>query len=350
LAAANWHAWKRIKKRKEATMSARNPVKIIGSGIYLPQSISSEIIEEKFGIPSGWAEKYSGVKSRHHVTFESNGYMAARAIEKALADSNLSIRDLDLIISAGATFDFPLPNQSSVVKNELEDKLLSSVGTIDVDTTCLSFISAFEISAKLLDGKQYKNIAIVSSEIASKGLNSKNFETLTLFGDGAAAFILSYDKSGESKFVKGGLRTYSEGVFHTVIRGGGNKYFFKDHPYDEDLHSFDMQGKKLLRLAKQKGPEFVKWFFEDLQIPMSEIEVVIPHQASKVGMGIFKNSLPFAKEKIKENIETHGNCIAASIPILLHQTICAGELRRGEYCMLVGTSAGFSIGGLVFKY
>ncbi len=331
-------------------MNGKHPVKIIGSGIYLPAVVSSATIEEKFGLPKGWAEKYSGVSSRHHVTFESNGFMAARAIEKALNFAEKRVSDMDLIISAGATFDFPLPNQSSVVKNELEDRLLSDVGTIDIDTTCLSFVSAFEFAAKLLDGRQYKNIVIVSAEIASKGLNSKNFETLTLFGDGAAAFILSFDESGESQFLKGGLRTYAEGVFHTHIKGGGNQYFFKDHPYDEDLHSFNMQGKKLLRLAKQKGPEFVNWFFKDSGIQMDEIKVVIPHQASKVGISIFKHTLPFEEEKFKGNISTHGNCIAASIPILLHQTIEAGELERGALCMLVGTSAGFSIGAVVFKY
>lgn len=328
----------------------RNSVKIVGSGIYLPQKVSSAIIEEKYNIPKGWAEKYSGVRSRHHVTTESVGFMAARAIEKALAVSSMKVSDLDLIISAGATFDFPLPNQSSVVKSELEDGLLSSVGTFDVDTTCLSFVSAFEVAAKFLDGSQYRNIVVVSSEISSKGLNAKNFETQTLFGDGAAAFILSYDESHESHFVKGGLKTYTEGVFHTIIKGGGNQYFFKDYPYDEDLHSFDMKGKKLLRLAKQKGPEFIQWFFEKLGVAANDIQVVIPHQASKVGIEIFKKALPFEEEKIKENISAHGNCIAASIPILLHQTIEAGELKRGEYCMLVGTSAGFSIGAVVFKY
>ncbi len=110
-------------------MSVNHPVKIVGSGIYLPQKVSSISIEEKYNIPKGWSEKYSGVHSRHHVTFESNGYMAAQAIERALESAGMSIADMDLIIAAGATFDYPLPNQSSVVKNELKDCLLSSVGT-----------------------------------------------------------------------------------------------------------------------------------------------------------------------------------------------------------------------------
>ncbi len=331
-------------------MKALRPVKIIASGKYLPQKVDSAQIEAKFQMPLGWSEKYSGVKSRHHVTFESNGFMGARALEEAMAKANIEPKDLDLIISAGATFDYPLPNQSCIIKHELIDGMKSSVGTLDIDTTCLSFVTALEIASKLLDGDQYKRIAIVSSEIASNGLNPNNRETLTLFGDGAAAFIVEYDESGISQFIKGGMKTYAEGAYHTIIRGGGNKHYFKDNPYDPELHSFQMNGMKLLRLAKEKGPEFIQWLLDDLGFGPEKIKIVIPHQASKVGLTLFNNCLPFRPEQIKGNLATHGNCIAASIPLVLHENIENGTLKRGDNCMLIGTSAGFSIGGVIFKY
>src|SRR5688500_4560063 len=99
-------------------MSAHKPIRIVGFGKYLPKQVLSCDIEKKYGLPNGWSERYSGVKSRHHVTFESNGYMGARAIENALENANVSLSEIDLIISAAATFDYPLPNRSSIIKSE----------------------------------------------------------------------------------------------------------------------------------------------------------------------------------------------------------------------------------------
>jgi 3-oxoacyl-[acyl-carrier-protein] synthase III len=337
-------------KKEELKMKAQRPVKIISSGKYLPKVKYSHEIELQHNLSSGWSERYSGVKSRHHVTFESNGYMGARAIEAALEKASMELCEIDLIIAAGATFDYPLPSQSSVIKSELKGGNETHIATIDIDSTCLSFVSAFEIAAKMLDGAQYKNIVIVSSEISSKGLNTKNPETLTLFGDGAAAFILTYDDEGSSEFIKGMLKTYSEGINHTIIRGGGNSYFFKDHPYNEKLHSFDMDGIRLLKLAKKRLPEFMNELFNDSQLSYSNIKLIIPHQASKISLYLFNKMFSFEYGIVKENIENHGNCIAASIPLLLNEVIEKNEIKRGDLCMLIGTSAGFSIGAVLFKY
>ena len=181
-------------------------------------------------------------------------------------------------------------------------------------------------------------------------MNTKNWETTTLFGDGAAAAIVQYDEESKSLFIRGIQKTYSVGTYHTWIQGGGNQYFFKDNPYDEKLHSFKMDGKKLLRLAKEKIPHFVEDLFRDLDINIEEVDVIVPHQASKFGMKIFDSLYTFKKGQVKTSLALYGNCIAASIPITLSDCIDSGEVKRGDLCLLIGTSAGFSIGGILFKY
>jgi len=331
-------------------MSFEKPVSILAMGKYLPQKVDSSTIERNYDIPDSWAEKNSGVRSRHQVTFESGAYMGARAIEDALEKADIGIGEVDLIISASATFDYPIPNQASVIKSELDKGFAFDCATMDVDSTCLSFISGFETAASLLDGVRYKNIVVVSAEISSKGLDSKNWETITLFGDGAVAAILRYDEQGGSSFIKGGMRTYSEGVAHTIIKGGGNKYPIKDFPYDPGLHSFGMDGFKILKLAKKKIPLFAEWFFSDLPMDIEDINAIFPHQGSKVGLTIFRRLFNFKENQVKENLSDYGNCIAASIPLLLHDEIEKGMVDRGDTCLLIGTSAGFSIGATLFRY
>ena len=331
-------------------MISEKSVKIVGLGKYLPQKVLSEEIENKYGIPLGWSEKYSGVKSRHHVTFESNGFMGAKAIESALAKCEMKLENIDLIISAGATFDYLLPSQSSVIKSDLKDGMKINTPTFDIDSTCLSFVTALEIASNLLDGKKYNNIIIVSSEISSKGLDYNNWETITLFGDGAVAAILQFDPNSESTIIKSSFNTYSEGVNDSIIKGGGSIFFFRDYPYDQKLHSFQMNGRKLLRLAKKKLPEFIDDFFKDLPIFIQETDIIIPHQASKFGIALFLNLFKLKENQVKMNLLTHGNCVAASIPLVLHDAIESGSIKRGDTCFLFGTSAGFSIGGILLKY
>ncbi|MGL6267952.1 MAG: 3-oxoacyl-[acyl-carrier-protein] synthase III C-terminal domain-containing protein [Chitinophagaceae bacterium] len=331
-------------------MIHHKPVKIIGVGKYLPAEMSSMELENKYHIPNGWSEKYSGVLSRHQVSFETNGYMGGRAVEAALKNAGLKLSDMDMIISASASFDYPLPNSASVIKSELPDNLQIDIPAIDIDSSCLSFVSAFEYASNMLNGSQYKRIVIVSAEISSIAANPANWETLTLLGDGAAAVILAYDEASGSEFIRGGLRTYSEGVYDTIFKGGGNKYFYRDHLFDPDIYSFAMNGLKLLRLATKKLPEFMEWFFSGLPVNLTDINVIIPHQPSKTGLSLFKRLFLLKENQMKESISCYGNCIAASIPLTLVDAIEQGEIKRGDLCLLFGTSAGFSIGAVLIKY
>jgi len=331
-------------------MKEVKPIKIVSMGKYLPKKITSSDLEEKFSIPNGWCERYSGVESRHHATTETNGSMGAKAADLALRKANLKLSDMDLMISASGTYDYPLPNQASVIKSLMKHGDMADVAAIDINSACLSFVSAFEMAAKMLDGNASKNMLIVSSEIASIGLNENNWETATLFGDAAVAAVLQYDETGSSNFIKGGQKTYSKGMEYAMIKGGGNAFFFKDHPYDKELHSFQMKGKQLLRMAKRKIPEFMDWFFKDLPGGLLDVDVIIPHQASKTGMMLLEGLYNFKEGQIKSTLKKYGNCIAASIPLTLHDFIESGDIKRGDRCMLSGTSAGFSIGGVLITY
>lgn len=331
-------------------MQQSKSVRIVSMGKYLPQQVHSSKIEEKHGLPIGWSMKYSGVETRHRVTTESNGDMGAIAADRALVNANMNLGDIQMIISAGATYDYPLPNQASITKSKMKDGMKYDTPAIDLDSTCLSFVTALDFASKILDGEAYKNILIISSEIASNGINTDNWETLTLFGDAAAAAVVSYDENSESKIIKGVQKTYSEGVFHTLIEGGGNKNFFKDNPYDAELHSFKMEGKKLLRLAKVKIPDFLESLFQDTPYSLANIDVFVPHQTSKVGMMMFENLYNFRPGSVICSLPKYGNCIAASIPLTFIDAIESGVLKRGNTCLMIGTSAGFAIGALLIKY
>jgi 3-oxoacyl-[acyl-carrier-protein] synthase-3 len=56
------------------------------------------------------------------------------------------------------------------------------------------------------------------------------------------------------------------------------------------------------------------------------------------------------ENRVMKNLPEYGNCIAASLPLALCVAIETGRLQRGQTCLLIGTSAGFSVGGALFRY
>lgn len=330
--------------------TTQKPIKIVAMGKYLPNCVTSAEMEALHGIPAGWSVRYSGVQQRHQVQKETVGFMGARAVENALQKANMTLGDIDMLISAGGTHDFVIPNQASIIKSELANSDKYDFPAIDIDCTCLSFVTAFDFASKLLDGNTLKTILIISSEVSSKGLNHDNWETTTLLGDGAVAAIVTYEETPDSYFIKGMQKTYSEGTYHAIFEGGGIVNYFKDNPYTKELYSFKMSGKKLLKLGKFKLPEFITAFFSELPQNIEDVDVVIPHSASKTALHIFEQSYAFKTNQVKHTLQNYGNCIAASIPLTLADCIENKEIKRGDTCFLVGTSAGFSIGGLLFRY
>lgn len=331
-------------------MLVRNPFKFTGAGKSLPaHCVTSDVLEKQLGIPPGWSERYSGVKSRYHVTTETGAGMGAAAVREALEMAGITLADVDMLLCGAASFDYPLPNQASAVKKELDPDFKFTFPAVDIDSTCLSFVTAVDFASSLLDGKRFRRIVVVSTEIASKGLNPEQWETATLFGDGAAAVVMEYDPEKKAGLIHAHMKTWSDGFEHTMIRGGGNSFYFKDHAYNRELHSFYMNGKMLLRLAKERIPDFMNDFFRELPVDITGVDYIIPHQASRTGVEIFRKMYAFRDDQLLGNLETHGNCISASIPMTLYDFIKNGTLRPGMTCLLSGTSAGFAIGGILVR-
>lgn len=275
--------------------------------------------------------------------------MGAKCLSSALKKANLKLGDLDLIISANATYDYPIPHQAPLTKKEL-NAYGTDVPCISIDSTCLSFVTALDISSYLLDGDRFRRIAIVTSEISSRNLNPEDFETFTLFGDGSACAIVEYCADESSFIIASNMITLEEGAEETIVRGGGLKYPFSENSYDASLYCFQMKGKNLLKLAKKSIKPFIEDLLNKAKLKAKDIDCFVPHQASKMGLYLLEKLYPAFKEKVFYNLSTHGNCIAASIPMAIFDATESHKINRGDTLILAGTSAGFSIGGMILKY
>ncbi|MCP1223126.1 3-oxoacyl-[acyl-carrier-protein] synthase III C-terminal domain-containing protein [Sebaldella sp. S0638] len=325
-------------------------MRILGQGYYIPERIvMSEEVDFLAGVKKGTVLKKTGIRKRHYADFrdkETTSKMGKYAAENAIKNAGINKEDIDLIIGANATKEILLPCSASLIQKQLGLEN-NKTACFDVGSSCLSFFTALEVADMYLKAGKYKNILIVSSEIASIGINYEHIESAGLFGDGAAAFIIG--NGGNSPVSK--FQTFSEGFYYTSIPGGGTRYLVKD--YNENNKSdylFHMEGSKAFKLIKQKIDDFFYEFLEENDINMTEIDRVVAHQASMTGLKLIGKQLNIADEKMINIIAEYGNMIAASIPFTFAYGVENGLIKREDKILIAGTSAGISIGMMVLEY
>ena len=272
--------------------------------------------------------------------------LAEVAIQRALENANLSMKDIDCLVSASAVGVQPIPCTAALIHERVAKGL--SIPAMDINTTCTSFISALSTMSHLIEAGEYHRVLIVSSEVGSLGLNPKQKESYELFSDGAAAFI--FQSSDKDKGVIASLqRTWSEGAHDTEIRGGLTSYQPKE--YSEETKTnfmFDMKGKKILLLSARVIPEMFQEFQEKSGISKDAVDYIIPHQASRA-LPLVMDKLGVSKDKYLNIVSEYGNMVSVAVPFGLAYALDHGYVKEGDTIFLMGTAAGMTVNMLALK-
>ncbi len=276
--------------------------------------------------------------------------MATFAAQQALANAKIKAEQLDCIIGACSIMEQAIPGTATLVQKRLHLES-SGIAAFDVNSTCLSFFTALDIASCLIAAERFKKILIVSSEIPSLGLNWSDMASATIFGDGAAAVVLTAGEESTASMFASRMETYSIGSEHCQVKAGGTRW----HPLSfthlpEDYGLFEMDGKKAFKLAAEMIEKFLARLFHSSGITLKDIDWVIPHQASKLSMLHMRRKLGIPAHKWIDIFATHGNQVAASLPTALHEAITSNKLQRGDTVLLLGSAAGISLGGMIFTY
>lgn len=323
-------------------------VTLCGTGAALPQTlVSSALLDEKLNLPQGSLEAASGVGTRAVVQEgEDQVSLALFAAQKALKAAGIGAEDLRLVIGASAVSYQPLPAMAPLIAARLGVRD-GQVAAFDVNSSCLSFVTGFEVAARMLKAGEYA--LIVSSEIASRALPwGSQPEVAALFGDGAGAAVL---RGGGEGVLKASLfRSYPSGWEACQIGSGGTRYDYHRDPVGFAAHAeFRMEGRELYRLTAKHFRGFVRDLLAEARWQASEVDLVVPHQASPAGLKHMIRITGFAPERVVTLSERFGNQIAASIPFVLDHALRSTPQPQGAKILILGTSAGVSFGGLALQ-
>ena len=305
-------------------------IQIIGYGVELPENTVS----------------FNG-QTRYRISGEENQIsLAVSACEKALENTGIKIDDIDCIVSASAVGIQPIPCTAALIHERIAKG--TSIPALDINTTCTSFMTALDTMTYLMEAGRYKGVLIVSCDVASIALNPKQKESFRLFSDGAVAFIIEKTEN-ETGVIDAMQRTWSEGAHSTEIRGGLSNLHPKNYSEEtKEEFMFDMNGKTVLSLSMKKIPEMMKEFLENNGIKITDIDMVVPHQAS-VAMPIVMEKLGVPKDKFINEVKEFGNMVSASVPLALAHGLESGKIKSGDIILLIGTAAGLTTNILLMR-
>lgn len=323
-------------------------VRIAGVGKYLPERIVSNAeLEKRLELPEGWIARRTGVLERRYARHETSVFQAAQAAKQALEDASVSIMDIDAIIGASSVPQQAIPCTAALLQRELGAPDGMSA-CFDVSATCLGFLFALHQAALYIVSGFYKRVLIFSSEIASPSLNPKEPESMSLFGDAAAAVVVEASKT--SDILGASFKTFSSGAHHTQILGGGTLHRPNLTAPESACNLFHMDGPGVFKQAARTMKPFVDALLAQAGWTYHEVDYFVPHQASGHAVTSISQHMGFTPEQIIFNLPLRGNCVAASIPLALAEAVQEGKIRRGQKLVLAGTAAGLTLGAVLLRF
>lgn len=323
-------------------------IQIRATGRYLPKKLlTSAALEEQLGLSSGFIASRNGVHTRHvadPAAGETTVNMCAWAAEEALERAQMNPEDIDLIIFASAGPEQAIPDTAPFVQEALG---LGDTGIacFSVHSTCLSFLNALDVASCLITCQRYRNVLIVCCELSSLSINPADPKTYTLFGDAAAAAIITPTPEGESSaLLRAHFSTFGEAARFTEVPGCGTARH-PNHPNTRfEDNTFRMEGREVLRYSLREAPVVLEKIWPGLSEHCHDFDWIIPHQPSLIGMKALGRYLD--PDKTIETLSRYGNCVSVSLPLSIDEALRSGRVQRGQRCLLFGTGAGLTIAGI----
>jgi 3-oxoacyl-[acyl-carrier-protein] synthase III len=325
---------------------------------YLPKKRrSNENISEQF---PEWSMDKIGAKtgiSERHITApdEFSSDMAVTVAEQLFKEYNIDRNTVDFLLLCTQSPDYFLPTTACVLQDRL--KLPTSAGALDFNLGCSGFVYGLGLAKGLISGAMAKNVLLITSETYSKFIHPKDKSNLTIFGDAAAATLISAS-SGQctmSSFVFG---TDGTGAENLIVKQGGLRYPVQQNSEDiidefgnvRNDRNLYMNGSEIFNFTIESVPILTMQVLQKASLSIDEVDLFVFHQANKYMLNHLRKKIGIPEEKFFVFMEHCGNTVSSTIPIALHEAHKAGKIHPGAKVMLAGFGVGYSWAGCILEY
>jgi 3-oxoacyl-[acyl-carrier-protein] synthase-3 len=298
----------------------------------------------------------TGIDTRHIVAAgDYSSDLATRAAQQLFSRLSIDPLSIDFVIVCTQSPDFYMPSTAGIVQHNLG--LRHGVGATDMNLGCSGFIYALGLSKGLIETGIAQNVLVLTVDTYSRFVNGADKSVRTLFGDGAAATLISGGAVTEALrgFVYG---TDGTGAGSLIVPNGGLRDGTDVSPQSDPAarglqsNGYDlfMDGPAIFNFTLEVVPPTVEKVLGSAGLEASEIDLFVFHQANAFMLEHLRKKLGIDEQRFYVSMSDTGNTVSSTIPIALVHAEREGKLVRGMKVMLVGFGVGLSWGGLVVTW
>ena len=322
---------------------------ITGVGHYVPDKIlSNSDLEKMVDTNDEWITTRTGIKERRILDKEKGtSYMATKAAQVVLKETQTSPEELDLILLATVTPDMPVPSAVSFIQRNLG---ASNSWGFDINGGCTGFMCALTTGAQFIESGRHKKVLVIGADKMSAITNYEDRTTCVLFGDAAGAVLLeSSDKNdlGIKDFI---LHLDGSGAEYLKIHAGGSLHPASRQTVDQKQHYIYQDGKTVFKYAVIGMAEVSAKIIERNKLTNTDITFFIPHQANFRIIDAAAKKMGLDPDRVVININKYGNTTAATIPLALSETYRDNKLKKGDWVVTAAFGAGFTWGSVLLRW
>lgn len=320
---------------------------IIGSGAHLPETIvTNEDLTGKLLIEPDHIFKSSGIRRRHWATEgQPTSALGIIALKQALEDAQIGARDVDYLLFGTMTPDRFVPGTSFAIQAGVG---LNEVPCLDLRAACCNALYGLQIAKALISSGVARTVAICLAEIQSRYLDLRPdaAPVSMLFGDGAAAFIVSVEQSPGALEVQD-IFLASDGSYvdDLGVRDPGTAF-----GSTESANFYPrMNGQSVILQASRRMVSAGQTILCRNQVPADEVRWVVPHQANANLLRQVSRGLNLVNAEMVSVIEECGNTSSASMGIALDNLRASNRVMDGDYVLMPAFAAGFTWGAALCR-
>jgi 3-oxoacyl-[acyl-carrier-protein] synthase-3 len=321
---------------------------VTGWGKYAPQNVlTNNDLSQMVDTSDEWIRTRTGIRTRHIVSEgETTATMGIRAAQAALDVANVTPDQLDLVIVATASPDYPMPATACLVQDALG---ATRAGAFDLAAGCSGFVYGLSVASGLIEAGMYDTVLVIGTETLSSFIDWSDRTTCVLFGDGAGAVVLQA-REAEGGVLASVLGADGSGAELLYVPAGGSRHSTSADTVAKGLHFLRMDGRQVFRFAVNVMPSASRQVCQKAGLSLDDIKLFIPHQANDRIIQASARALQIPAERMFTNLERYGNTSAASVPIALCEAIEAGLVERGDHLIMVGFGAGLTWAAAVVQW
>lgn len=314
--------------------------------------LTNEQLASEFG--GDWtAEKIyekTGVRSRRIAAKdETASDLGVAAAQNLFASGASGPGDIDYLLFCTQSPDYFLPTSACTMQSRLG--LRTDSGAIDFNQGCSGWVYGLSLAKSLVEAGAADKVLLVTAETYSKYINVRDRSVRTIFGDAAAATLVTAVESDREMIGPFVFGTDGRGACNLIVPAGGARRPAAAEPLPEksdasgnrrsDANLF-MNGPEIFNFTLQSVPKAVSQLLLKTGRSAADVDFFIFHQANRFILERLRAKVGVPAEKFWIGMEQIGNTVSSTIPIAWQQAREQGRLHSGERVMAVGFGVGYS--------